>query len=106
FLIQSHGFCSLTVQPYGFSTGFAFPSTEWTIPTITASTGACFVLCTSRAELPCVNITHSPIPAPTLSTATTELPDATSTLSLLIYGWISRSFIPLNSGLFCVATTL
>ena len=44
--------------------------------------------------------------APTLSTATTELPETCSFPSLLMYGWISSSFIPRNFAIFCVDTTL
>src|ERR1017187_7687437 len=81
-------------------------STESTMPTMTASTGASLVVGVRRAELPCVKSTHSTTPAPTLSTATTELPEICSLPSLLTYGWISRSFIPRNLSSFCVATTL
>src|ERR1035437_2139619 len=91
---------------YGFSSTLPPTSTVSTMPTMTASTGASFVAGVRRAELPCVNNTHSPTPAPTLSTATTELPEISSLLSLLIYGWISSSFIPRNFAFFCVETTL
>ena len=47
-----------------------------------------------RAELPCVKSTHSPSPAPRTSTATIELPEATSASSFVMWGWISSSLLP------------
>src|SRR5208283_5402474 len=91
---------------YGFSSTLPSTSTVSTMPTMTASTGASFVAGVRRAELPCVNSTHSPIPAPTLSTATTELPEISSRPSRLMYGWTRSSFIPRNFSFFCVETTL
>ena len=77
------------------------------MPTITASTGDSLVVGVRRAELPCVNSTHSPKPAPTLSTATTELPGRRpARVFCATCGWISSSFMPWNFGCFCVATTL
>src|SRR5947209_296448 len=75
---------------------------------ITASTGASFKLGASRAELPWQNITNSPTPAPTLSTAIMVFAPARNfegSLSSTNCGRTSSSLRPLMEGSFLVATT-
>src|SRR5208283_3784090 len=82
------------VKHQGFSRTFPSTSTVSTMPTIKASTGAPLVAGVKRAELPWVNKTHCPWPAPIKSTATTELPEGTSAPSRVMYGCTSISFMP------------
>src|SRR5579859_5213655 len=78
------------------------------MPMMTASTGASFRLGASRAELPWQNSTNSPMPAPTLSTATIVLDpgrNLVGSLSSTNWGRTRSSLRPLIDGSFFVATT-
>src|SRR4051812_4019090 len=75
---------------------------------ITASTGASLRLGARRAELPWQNMTSSPMPAPTLSTAMIVfIPgrNLVGSLSSTSCGRTKRSFRPPMDGSFLVATT-
>src|SRR5258706_6719451 len=78
------------------------------MPMITASTGASLRLGASRAELPWQKSTISPMPAPTLSTATIVfMPprNLVGSLSSTSCGRKRRSLRPFMDGSFFVATT-
>src|SRR6185503_15780250 len=78
------------------------------MPIITASTGASLRFGARRAELPWQNSTNSPMPAPTLSTATIVFVPARNldgSLSSTNCGRSNNSLRPLMDGSFLVETT-
>src|SRR5258706_1107927 len=95
---------------YCFALKISLPSTstESTIPMMTASTGASLRWGARRAELPWQNITISPMPAPTLSTAMMVLApgrNLVGSFSSTSCGRTRSSLRPLMEGSFLVATT-
>src|SRR6266704_7104760 len=78
------------------------------MPMITASTGTSLRLGARRAELPWQNMTNSPIPAPTLSTATMVFApgrNLAGSFSSTSCGRTSSSLRPAMEASFLVATT-